>query len=83
MPPKRVDDRSSVSEKMLDDAKQILRDHLTRLGLKHSSKRDTILSAFLATRDHLSTEELHGVIKKNDQTIGRSPPSCNRRAAQQ
>jgi Fur family ferric uptake transcriptional regulator len=70
MPEKRVDDRPSVSEKMLEDAKQILRDHLTRLRLKHSSQRDTILRVFLATRDHLSTEELHGLIKKSDATIG-------------
>ena len=53
MPEKRIDDRSSVSEKMLDDAKQILRENLARLGLKHSSQRDTILRVFLATRDHL------------------------------
>ena len=67
---KRVDDRPSVSEEMLDGAKQILREHLVRLGLKHSSQRDTILRVFLATRDHLSTEELHGLVKKSDPTIG-------------
>lgn len=67
---KRVDDRSGLYEKMLDDAKRILRDHLARLGLKHSSQRDTILRIFLATRDHLSTEELHGLVKTTDQAIG-------------
>ena len=57
MPVKRVDDQLRVSEKMLEDAKQILSEHLARLGLKHSSQRDTILRVFLATRDHLSTEQ--------------------------
>lgn len=55
---------------MADEAKQILRAHLARLGLKHSSQRDTILHIFLATHDHLSTEELHSLIKKHDSTIG-------------
>jgi Fur family ferric uptake transcriptional regulator len=70
MPEKRVDDRSGQSHEMIFDAKEILREHLARLGLKHSSQRDTILSIFLATRDHLSTEELHSLIKKHDPTIG-------------
>jgi hypothetical protein len=43
MPEKRVDDRPGVSREMIDDAKEILREHLTRLGLKHSSQRDTII----------------------------------------
>jgi Fur family ferric uptake transcriptional regulator len=55
---------------MLNDAKQILRDHLASLGLKHSSQRDAILRIFLATHDHLSTEELHGLVKEHDATIG-------------
>lgn len=70
MPEKRVDDRSGVSHEMIDDAQAILRGHLTRLGLKHSAQRDTILSIFLETRDHLSTEELHSLIRKNHPTIG-------------
>jgi Fur family ferric uptake transcriptional regulator len=70
MPEKRVDDQPSVSEEMLEVAKEILREHLVRLGLKHSSQRDTILRIFLATRDHLSTEELHGLVKKSDLAIG-------------
>ncbi|MGA2888842.1 MAG: Fur family transcriptional regulator [Terracidiphilus sp.] len=70
MQEKRVDDRSKVSEKTLEDAKQVLSGYLARLGLKHSSQRDTILRVFLATHDHLSTEELHGLIKKSDPAIG-------------
>ena len=70
MQEKRVDDRSDVSEEMAEDARQILREHLVRLGLKQSSQRDTILRVFLATRDHLTTEELHGLVKKVDASIG-------------
>lgn len=70
MPEKRVDNRSSGSSEVLDDARRILREHLKRLGLKHSAQRDTILRVFLATREHLSTEELHGLVKKQDAAIG-------------
>jgi hypothetical protein len=53
----RVDDEARASAEMVDDAKRILREHLVRLGLKQSSQRDVILRTFLASREHLSTEE--------------------------
>jgi Fur family ferric uptake transcriptional regulator len=43
---------------------------LKRVGLKHTEQRDTILRTFLETRDHLSTEELHRLVKKRDPKIG-------------
>src|SRR5471032_1912352 len=55
MPEKRVDDQLIGSDKLIDEARRILREQLARLGLKHSSQRDTILRIFFATRDHLST----------------------------
>jgi Fur family ferric uptake transcriptional regulator len=67
---KRVDVQSNGSLEKIDEAKQILREHLVRLGLKHSSQRDTILRIFMATPEHLSTEELHDLVKKHDATIG-------------
>lgn len=70
MPEKRIDSRASGSREMLDDAKRILGEHLSRLGLKHSAQRETILRVFLATHDHLSTEELHGLVKRHDPAIG-------------
>ena len=70
MPEKRVDDQLSGSQELIDDAKRILREHLARLGLKHSAQRDTILRVFFATRDHLSTEELHYLVRKRDSAIG-------------
>jgi len=70
MPEKRVDDQLSGSQKLIDDAKRILREHLARLGLKHSAQRDAILRVFFATRDHVSTEELHHLVKKRDAAIG-------------
>jgi Fur family ferric uptake transcriptional regulator len=66
----RVDDKARASAEMVDEAKRILREHLVRLGLKQSSQRDVILRIFLATCDHLSTEELHNLVKEQDPTIG-------------
>lgn len=70
MPEKRVDNRPSAAHNTLAEAQHILHEHLTQLGLKRSSQRDTILRVFLKTRDHLSTEELHTLIKKHDPAIG-------------
>lgn len=67
---KRVDDRSSVSRGNVRAAEDIFHQHLKRVGLKHTGQRDTILRSFLQTREHLSTEELHRLVKKKDPRIG-------------
>ncbi len=69
-PPKRVDDQPSISREMLAEAKEILHSHLKAVGLKHTGQRDTILKTFLEVRDHLSTDELHRLVKKKDPKIG-------------
>lgn len=66
----RVDDLSSISREMLREAEEILHNHLKKVGLKHTEQRDTILRTFLETRDHLSTDELHRLVKKKDPRIG-------------
>ncbi len=55
---------------MVREAEGIFFTHLKRVGLKHTEQRDTILRAFLETRDHLSTDELHRLVKKKDAKIG-------------
>jgi Fur family ferric uptake transcriptional regulator len=67
---KEVDAQSSNAVDLLQDAKAVLREHLSRLGLKQSSQREAILRIFLTTRDHLSIEELHNLVRKHDPTIG-------------
>jgi Fur family ferric uptake transcriptional regulator len=66
----RIDDRAGASQESLEDAKRILREYLARLGLKQSTQRDAILRIFLATRGHLSTEQLHRLVQEHDPTIG-------------
>lgn len=70
MLPKRVDDHHSLSRETMREAQDIFFAHLKRVGLKHTEQRDTILKTFLETRDHLSTDELHRLVKKKDPKIG-------------
>ena len=67
---KRVDDQPSISPEMVREAQEIFHRHLRRVGLKHTEQRDTILRAFLDTREHLSTDELYQLVKKRDAKIG-------------
>ena len=67
---KRIDDIASISRDDIREAQEILHRHLKQVGLKHTGQRDTILKTFLETRDHLSTEDLHRQVKKQDPKIG-------------
>ena len=67
---KRVDDHSVLSHESVREAEEIFNSHLKRVGLKHTAQRDAILGTFLETRDHLSTEELHHLVKRRDAGIG-------------
>jgi Fur family transcriptional regulator, ferric uptake regulator len=67
---KRIDDQPTISREMVREAEEILHRHIKRVGLKHTAQRDTILRTFLETREHLSTEELHRLVKKKDPKIG-------------
>ena len=70
MLPNRIDDQPSISQEMVREAEEILHRHLKRVGLKQTAQRDTILRTFLETRAHLSTDELHRLVKKKDARIG-------------
>src|ERR671925_1960586 len=67
---KRVDDQVAITREAIREAQDIFHRHLKKVGLKHTEQRDTILRAFLETREHLSTDELHRLVKKEDARIG-------------
>lgn len=67
---KRIDDQPSISREMVLEAQGILHRHLKKVGLKHTAQRDVILQTFLDTREHLSTDELHRLVKRKDPRIG-------------
>lgn len=66
---KRID-AASISPEMVKEAELIFFGHLKRVGLKHTGQRDVILRTFLETHEHLSTEELHRLVRKKDPRIG-------------
>ena len=67
---KRIDDQPNISRQMVREAQEILRRHLKSVGLKQTAQRDTILRTFLETHDHLSTDELHRLVQRQDSGIG-------------
>src|SRR5437899_2680061 len=67
---KRIDDQPTISREMIREGQAILHRDLKRVGLKHTEQRDTILRTLLETREHLSTDELHRLVKKKDPKIG-------------
>jgi len=69
-PPKRIDDAVAVSPEALAEAKQRLHHHLKQVGLKHTEQRDTILEAFVNTRDHMSVDELFRLVRQRDPKVG-------------
>lgn len=66
----RVDDHPAISPEQLREAQAVFYGHLKRIGLKQTGQRDVILRAFLATREHLSTDELYRLVKRRDENIG-------------
>jgi Fur family transcriptional regulator, ferric uptake regulator len=67
---KRIDDQPSISREMVREAEDILHRHLKRVGLKQTAQRDTILRTFLETREHLSLNQLHRLVREKDGRIG-------------
>ena len=67
---KRIDDHMSISRESLREAQERFHQHLKRVGLKQTEQRDTILLTFLETHEHLSTEQLHQLVRKRDSRIG-------------
>ena len=66
----RVDDQQTISRENLREAEGIFVRHLKSVGLKQTEQRAAILRTFLETREHLSTDELHRLVRKKDPRIG-------------
>ncbi|MFH1519403.1 MAG: transcriptional repressor [Candidatus Omnitrophota bacterium] len=51
---------------------QIFNDFLKAKGLKFTGQRGQILKIFLETKEHLSVEDLYGIVKKKNPAIGQA-----------
>src|ERR1035437_2110520 len=67
---KRIDDQPTISRENIREAEGIFLQHLKRVGLKQTEQRNAILRTFLETREHLSIDELHRLVKRTDPRIG-------------
>jgi Fur family ferric uptake transcriptional regulator len=67
---KRIDDQPTISRENIREAEGIFLRHLKRVGFKQTEQRNTILRTFLETHEHLSTDDLHRLVKKKDPHIG-------------
>jgi len=49
---------------------EILEKFITEKGLRYTPQREEILKVFLSVEKHLSTDELHKIVKKKSPNIG-------------
>ncbi|MDQ4122328.1 MAG: transcriptional repressor [Acidobacteriota bacterium] len=63
-------------EALMDDSfaeeKEIFLNHVQKYGLRRTAQRDLILEVFLRTQEHLSSEDLYYLVKKEDPTVGQT-----------
>lgn len=50
--------------------KAIFEEHIQAAGLRRTNQRDLILETFLSTEGHLTSEDLYGLVHKQDDAIG-------------
>ncbi len=46
--------------------------YVQKFGLKRTAQRDLILDVFLKTEEHLSSEDLYRLVKKEDENVGQT-----------
>ncbi|MGE3466778.1 MAG: Fur family transcriptional regulator [Pyrinomonadaceae bacterium] len=50
--------------------KDIFDTHIQASGLRRTAQRELILEIFLDTEEHLTSEDLYGLVQKEDDTVG-------------
>jgi Fur family ferric uptake transcriptional regulator len=59
-------------QKSYSEEREVFLKHIQKSGLKRTAQRDLILDTFLRTEDHLSSEDLYRLVKKDDPSIGQT-----------
>ena len=54
----------------MSKAKEMLRQYVTKNGLRNTNQREIILSAFLSAGKHITVDELFNIIKEKNPEIG-------------
>lgn len=59
-------------QKRTSEEQEVFLNHIQKRGLKRTGQRDLILDTFLRTEEHLSSEDLYRLVKKDDPSIGQT-----------
>ena len=59
-------------QKKYIEEQEVFLTNLQRKGLKRTAQRALILDVFLRTEEHLSSEDLYQIVKKEDPTVGQT-----------
>ena len=59
-------------QRVFADEADVLKAHLKLRGLNRSSRRDLVVSTFLASNKHLSVDDLYDLVRKKSPGIGRT-----------
>lgn len=50
--------------------KAVFLDHIQRLGLRRTTQRELIMEIFLRTEEHMTIDDLHWLVHKQDPSVG-------------
>src|SRR6185503_12486590 len=56
----------------MSEEQEVFLEHIHKKGLKRTAQRDLILDVFLRIEEHLSSEDLYRLVKKEDPTVGQT-----------
>jgi Fur family ferric uptake transcriptional regulator len=56
----------------MTEEQEVFLAHIQKQGLKRTAQRDLILSVFLRTEEHLSSEDLYLLVHKEDPSVGQT-----------
>ena len=62
----------AIREAAFAEEKEIFLNYVQKFGLRRTAQRDLILEVFLRTQEHLSSEDLYDVVKKQDPKVGQT-----------
>jgi Fur family transcriptional regulator, ferric uptake regulator len=56
----------------MSEEQEVFLKHIQKQGLKRTTQRDLILDVFLRTEGHVSGEDLYGLVRAQDPTVGQT-----------
>jgi Fur family ferric uptake transcriptional regulator len=63
---------AAKKKKEFENEKRVFSEHIQKSGLRRTAQRDLILEIFLKTEEHLSSENLYFLVKREDPTVGQT-----------